>query len=236
MPARCLLFLLSLFSLLTLTEPLLAEERAPPMRTLALVGSGEVRAKPDIALINVGVTIRAPTAREALMQNTTAMNDIVDYLKQADVDAKDIQTSSFTVNPAYVYDNQGKEPPKIVGYDVSNVLTLTVRKLSALGEILDRAVSKGSNQIFGIAFALADLQPLQDEARRRAVVDATRKAKLYAESTGVSLGPIISIYEQAQAPPVPMSMKRMEVQDAAVPIAEGEQVITSQISISWEIR
>jgi uncharacterized protein YggE len=139
MPARCLLFLLSLFSLLTLTEPLLAEERAPPMRTLALVGSGEVRAKPDIALINVGVTIRAPTAREALMQNTTAMNDIVDYLKQADVDAKDIQTSSFTVNPAYVYDNQGKEPPKIVGYDVSNVLTLTVRKLSALGEILDRA-------------------------------------------------------------------------------------------------
>ena len=54
-----------------------------------------------------------------------------------------MQTSNFTVNPAYVYDNQNQQPPKIVGYDVSNQVTVIMRKLEAMGEVLDQVVSKG---------------------------------------------------------------------------------------------
>src|SRR5688500_6401173 len=159
------------------------------------MGTGEVRAKPDIAFITIGVTRRADTARETLTQNNVAMMEIMDHLKQAGIEPKDIQTSNFSVNPAYQHDNQGQHPPKIIGYDVSNQVTVTMRKLGDIGTILDDVVSKGSNQIYGIAFSIADPQPLLDEARRLAIADAMRKSRLYAESAGIALGPIVSILE-----------------------------------------
>lgn len=238
MPARLFSLVLTVISVFSLALPLSAQEREPPIRTLVLMGSGEVRARPDIAIITIGVTKRADTARDALTQNNDAMRGIIDHLKQAGIQPKDIQTSNFTVSPAYIYDNQNREPPKIVGYDVSNQVTVTVRKLEDVGAILDQVVSKGSNQIYGIGFSIDNPRPLEDEARRLAVGDAKRKAKLYADSAGISLGRIVNILEHLQPPPVPVYMKaqRMEAADGSVPVAEGEQVISAQVNISWEIR
>ena len=238
MPARLSSLVLVVIGSFFLALPVSAQDRQPPIRTISLLGTGEIRTKPDIAIITIGVTKRADTAREALTQNNGAMMEIIDHLKQAGTQTKDIQTSNFTVSPAYLYDNQNQQPPKIIGYDVSNQVTVTLRKLEDTGTILDQVVSKGSNQIFGIAFSIADPQPLEDQARRLAVADALRKAKLYADSAGISLGQIVSILEHVQAPPVPVYMKaqRMEAADGAVPVAEGEQAITAQVNISWEIR
>lgn len=215
-----------------------AQELKPPVRTIAVTGLGEVRAKPDIAIITIGVATRALTARQALAQNNDAMQQIIDHLKAAGIEAKDIQTSNFSVAPAYAYDNQGQQPPKIIGYDVSNQVTVIMRKLADMGSILDEAVSKGSNQIQGISFSIDKPESLQDEARRLAIADATRKARLYAESAGISLGPILSIHEQVELPPMPVHVKaqRMEAADSAVPIASGEHVVSIQVNVSWEIR
>jgi uncharacterized protein len=236
MPARLSSLMSVAIGIFLLALPLSAQDRQPPIRTISLLGTGEVKAKPDIAIITIGVTKRADTAREALTQNNGAMMEIIDHLKQAGILTKDIQTSNFTVSPAYLYDNQNQQPPKIIGYDVSNQVTVTLRKLEDTGTILDQVVSRGSNQVFGIGFSIADPQTLADQARRLAV--ALRKAKLYAESAGISLGQIVSILEHAQPPPVPVYMKaqRMEAADGAVPVAEGEQAITAQVNISWEIR
>lgn len=238
MSLRLLKCLLALAGLLSLASPLSAQERELPMRTMALMGIGEVRAKPDMAVITVGVTKRAVTAREALTQNNLAMTQVIELLKQMGVEEKDIQTSGFSVNPAYQYDNQNQQPPKLIGYDVSNQAAVIIRKLEDLGSILDQVVSRGSNQIFGIAFSIADPKPLEDQARRLAVADAARKAQLYAESAGILLGRIVSILEHVQPPPVPIYAKiqRMEAQDASVPVAEGQQVIAAQVNVSWEIR
>jgi uncharacterized protein len=163
---------------------------------------------------------------------------VIDYLKQSGIDEKDIQTSNFAVNPVYVYDQSNQQPPKITGYEASNQVTVTIRKLPDLGMVLDRAVSKGSNQIHGIAFSVAEPEPLQDQARRLAVADATRKAKLYAEAAGVTLGNITMISEQIAMPPVPVYAKaqRMDAAAASVPVEAGEQLIQVQLNISWEIR
>jgi hypothetical protein len=230
--------LLVLTSVVLLAPSLSAQEREPPIRVIALTGTGEVRARPDMAVITIGVTKRAATAREALTQNNLAMTQVIELLKQMGVEEKDIQTSGFSVSPAYQYDNQNQQPPKIIGYDVSNQLAIIIHKLEDIGSILDQVVSKGSNQIFGIGFSIADPKPLEDEARRLAMADAARKAQLYAESAGISLGRIVSILENFQHPPGPLYAKvqRMEAQDAAVPVAEGQQVISAQISVSWEIR
>jgi uncharacterized protein YggE len=230
--------LLVLTSVVLLAPPLSAQERELPIRTIALMGTGEVRARPDMAVITIGVMKRAATAREALTANNKAMTEVVDLLKQMGIDEKDIQTSGFSVNPAYQYDNQNQQPPKIIGYDVSNQLAVIIHKLENIGSILDQVVSKGSNQIFGIGFSIAAPEPLEDEARRLAMADAKRKARLYAESAGISLGRIVSILENFQPPPVPLYSKveRMQAQDAAVPVAEGQQVISAQVNVSWEIQ
>ncbi|HKQ94963.1 MAG TPA: SIMPL domain-containing protein [Aestuariivirgaceae bacterium] len=219
--------------------PALAQAPDKPPRTLTLTGTGEMRARPDTAVVTLGVMSRADTARQALTANNAAMTAILASLEGAGIAAKDIQTSNFSVNPVYDYDNSGGKPPRITGYDVSNQLVVTVRKLADLGSILDEAVSKGSNQIYGISFTIDDPDSLEDEARKSAVQDATRKAKLYAEAAGVTLDSILSISEQVTRPPQPVYMKaqRMEAAaDASVPVAEGEQSVSIDVAMTWTIR
>ncbi len=216
-----------------------AEDAKAPPRTLALTGIGEVRARPDTAMVRIGVMRRAATAREALTAGNAAMTEILDHLKQSGIEPKDIQTVNFSVNPVYVYDSKNQEPPKITGYDVSNELHVTIRKLEDLGRVLDEAVSKGSNQIHGVQFTISEPRSLEDEARRRAVADAAAKAELYSKAAGVALGPILSLAESIAMPPQPVFRKaeRMAAQaDAMVPVAEGEQLIETQVSITWEIK
>jgi uncharacterized protein YggE len=239
MPPFFLRLSLLVLGLLTIVQPASAQIREPSLRTISIIGTGEIRAKPDIGIITVGVLKRAPTAQEALKQNNDAMAEIIAHLERAGVAPKDIQTTNFSVTPAYHYDNQNQQPPRIIGYDVSNQVTIILRKLATMGPILDQVVGKGSNQIHGITFSIDDPRPLEDEARRRALLDAQRKARLYAEGAGIALGPIMSILEHVPSPPIPLSLKaqRMETAaDASVPVAQGEQVVSVQISISWEIR
>jgi hypothetical protein len=219
--------------------PSFADDPEVPQRTLVLSGTGEVRAKPDTAMVKIGVMRRAVTAREALTASNAAMAGIIDYLKKAGIEPKDMQTVNFSVNPVYLYDSNNQQPPKITGYDVSNDLHVTIRKLADLGKALDDVVSGGSNQIHGVQFTIAEPRPLQDEARRRAVADASAKAQLYSQAAGVALGQVLSISENVAQPPQPVYLKaeRMAAQaDGSVPVAEGEQAIEMQVNITWEIK
>jgi uncharacterized protein YggE len=218
--------------------PSLAQESKPMPRLMSLTGHGEVKAKPDMAVVNIGVMTHSPTAREALTQNTAAMEKIFASLGASGIADKDIQTSNFTVSPRYHYDQNG-QPPRVVGYDVSNTVTATVRKLDTLGAVLDTVVSDGSNQINGIMFAIADDEKLKDGARKLAVADAERKAKLYAETARISLGQIMSVNEGNYQPPQPVFHSKAIRADAAaspVPIAQGEQTVAIDVNIAWEIK
>jgi len=222
----------------TIATPSFAQESKTMPRVISLNGHGEVKAKPDMAVINVGVTTQAQTAREALTENSKAMEKILATLKAAGIEAKDIQTSNFSVNPRYQYDPNNVQPPRVIGYDVSNTLAVSVRKLATLGEVLDKVVSEGSNQINGIMFAIADTGKLEDEARKLAFADAERKAKLYAEATRITLGQIMSLSEGNIQPPQPVFYgKAMRADSAsAVPVAEGEQTVAIDVNVTWEIK
>jgi hypothetical protein len=217
--------------------PLAAQELDPP-RGLTLVGIGEIRAKPDLAVVRIGVVSQAGTARAALNDNNRAMAAVLAALEDQAIAERDVQTSHFNVQPRYRHDRDGEAPPRIDGYEVSNQLAVTVRDLDRLGAVLDLAVSVGSNQILGIEFTLADPEPRRDEARRLAVQDALRKARIYAKEAGLVLGPIRALSELARAGPPQPVYRRMEMaaDAAAVPIAEGEQSIEVKVTISWDIR
>ena len=149
---------------------------------MTVTGTGNVSARPDIAYLESGVVSEGKTAKDALSENTKAMNDIFDGLAKLDIDKDDIRTSQFSVNPIYtqppVQPDGTREPRSIRGYQVTNQVTVTVRKLDRLGDILDKLVSLGSNQLNGVRFEIENPEPLLDQAREAAVLDALRKAKL----------------------------------------------------------
>ncbi|MBC8038328.1 MAG: SIMPL domain-containing protein [Rhizobiales bacterium] len=210
---------------------------AKPPRTITLAGHGEVRMAPDLALVMIGVMSQGDTAGDALKTNTAAMQAVLAALKAARIEDKDIQTSNFTVQPRYDYNNSNNQPPRLIGYDVSNNVTVAVRAIDNLGAVLDQAVSAGSNQINGILFQVSKPEASMDEARKLAVEDAMRKAKVYAGAGTVVLGEILSISEgSGNQPPIPLQDMARADMAASVPIARGEQVISVDVNMVWEIK
>lgn len=225
------------------TMPAMAQPEPPHVprpATFVLSGEGSASATPDIAFLTSGVVSQGDTARAALDANTAAMQKLIASLKDASIEARDIQTSGFSVQPRYVYSqrNDGQqEPPRIVGYEVRNNVTVTVRDLTKLGAILDSAVTEGSNQIDGLSFDVSNKTALLNEARKKAFADAKAKAELYAEAAGVKLGRLRDLSEQAGAFPPPRPMMRMEAAKAQadVPVERGEQELQVNITATWEI-
>ena len=213
-----------------------AEERKMP-RLISLSGHGEVKAAPDMAIVTLGTLSQAATAKAALDANTAQVTALIAMLKAQGVEAKDIQTSNFNVNPRY--ENSSSGTAKIGGYDVSNSVTVTVRKLADLGGLLDKAISTGSNQVNGIELTVADPQSATDDARKAAVKDAMRKATLLADAAGVKLGPLVSMSESGSAMPMPMrrgmAMDMAAKASAPVPVAEGQVAISADVNMAWEM-
>ena len=215
-----------------------APEASPP-RTIVVTGIGDVKAKPDMAVINSGVLTEAPTARDALAKNNSAMSSVIDALKKAGIAEQDIQTSNFSVSPQYPpYQPNQTQAPRISGYQVSNQVSVRVKNLAKLGAILDGLVQVGANQINGISFDIDQPKQLQNDARKLAVADARAKAELYAAAAHVSLGRVLQISEAniAVGPqPMAYAMDKVSAQ-REVPIAAGQQTLTANVSIVYEIQ
>ncbi len=206
----------------------------PP--SITVTGTGEVYAKPDFAQVQVGVVTEGATAAEALRKNNEAMSQLIVLIRKRGIEDRDVQTTQFNVTPRYKYDKAQQEPPKIAGYQVTNEVHVKVRDMTRLGAFLDETVSSGANQVRGISFGVAEPARLMDEARRKAMADAQRRAQVYAEAAGVKIGKPIRISEQPSARPGPYPVARMEAAAvSSVPVAPGEQTFTVNVTVSYAI-
>jgi hypothetical protein len=212
-----------------------AQETKMTQRTITLSASGTVTALPDRVMITLGVMSEAPTAREALDANTAAMRKVIDTLKGEGLGDRDVQTSDFSIGPRYEYTQDGK-PPKLVGYQVTNMVTIRVTDIAKLGTILDKSVGEGSNQINGIRFEVSDAGTRLDEARKTAVANARRMAELYATAAGARLGQVLKIEEATYHPgPIPMMRQAAAAEAAPVPIEAGEQTLQVTVTITYAL-
>ena len=174
------------------------------------------------------------------------MASLLALMKERGVAAKDVQTTQIQVNPQYsqpvpqrVDQPQREFVPRIVGYRVDNSVQITARQVAKLGALLDALVRAGANQIHGIHFSVDHPEKLLDEARRRAMSDAKRKAELLAGEASVVLGPPISIQESgAMAPPRSVCSQdaRMMAAESAVPVAAGEQEMSVTVQVVYEMK
>jgi len=192
----------------------------PGMRQITVIGHGEVTGQPDTATVQIGVETDAPTAKDALAQNSAQDQAIQAKLKELGVDEKDIQTSNFTIYPTY--SNEGRQ---VTGYHVSNNVTVKIRNLSQAGSLLDQVVQAGANSIYGVTFSVEDSKALLSQARQQAMQDAKARATQLATGGGAAVGDVLVITENIGAAlPIAVPIARAEAAQGApsVPVQPGE--------------
>src|ERR1700682_6410487 len=214
-----------------LTAPVLAQ--VVPPATISVTGEATVSVPPDLAEIDGGVTAEAKTAREASEANNAAMGKVLQALKGAGIEEKDVQTSRLSLQPQSAPNRTG--PSAVVSYRASNRVTIRVRDVTKVANVIDTLVGAGANEIGGINFIVSQASKLLDEAREQAVADARRKAEIYAKAAGVTLGAPLSISEEGS--PGPMPFRKMAAGMAvSAPVAQGEETLAVTVSVSWAIK
>ena len=202
---------------------------------ISVSGEATVSAAPDLAQIDAGVATDAKTAKEASDANNAAMGKVLLALKSAGIAEKDYQTSRLSLQPQYGQNKSTGASP-VVGFRASNRVTVKIRDVTKVAGIIDTLVGAGANDIGNISFEVTQASKLLDDAREQAVVDARRKAEIYARATGVTLGVPLSVSEGGA--PMPLFKGRMAAAPMAAPaaVAPGEETLSVTVNVSWAIK
>jgi len=214
------------------------QEAQPVSRTLNVNGLGTSYLTPDIAYIYIGVHNEGATASETVSANKAQTTAVLDALKKAGVDEKDLRTTNFSIYPSQQYSPEGTVTGTI--YMVDNTVYVTVRNLDGLGTLLDDTINAGANSINSIQFDVADKSAAVKEARVKGVEDAKTQAQELATAAGITLGDIqnISYYDNS---PVPMFEGKgggggAMAADTSVSIQPGQLTISVSVNITYEIK
>ena len=219
------------------------------VNTITVSGEGEVMAKPDIATFSFTVDETANTAAVAQAQATDKSNKVLAYLKQAGIADKDIQTEDYSSNPKYEYSqsvcvNYSCPPSKqtLIGYEVTQSVSVKIRDISKAGTIVAGIGSFNVQNINGPSFSIENQKDYERQARALAIADARAQADVLAKDLGVQITRIVGYNENGSSPI--MFAKAMAFDSAAgapavapAPvIPAGENKITSNVSVTYEIR
>src|SRR5438309_3023769 len=208
--------------------------------TISVTGTGKATLTPDRFSFTAGVQTTAPTVEEAVNQNNTKMASVIAALKKAGATDPEVRTSNFSIYPQQVYE-QG-QPPRVVGYQASNSVTVTKKDIGAAGRLLQVALNAGVNETSGLNFEVSDPSRGRDQGLRAAFDDARAKATLLAQAAGRTLGRAMMITEGTEAtppPPRPMAMGVMAAKAEAisqVPVESGTRELAYTISVVFEMR
>jgi uncharacterized protein len=234
-----------------LAAPAAAAEGTTPVRSITVVGRGDVKAKPDIATVNLGVEVTAPTVSEAMTEANARMKTILAAMKALGIADKDIQTSNFSINferrepiaPAVSEAAPGAKSGSAQApaglYRVNNMIQVTIRELDKVGDVLDAAVEAGANNVWGVSFGLDNTDALEAQAREKAVADARSRAESLAKLNGVAVGDVIAISEVIGGSPSPMYAETASFKGlggGGAPVEPGELTFATQVQVVYGIR
>jgi uncharacterized protein YggE len=226
-------------ALLAIITPLSAQQPATntsidQVPQIAVSARGEIHVDPDKANIQISVQTRATTAATAANENATKQAAVIASLRALGLGADQISTINYNVYPEQRY--EPNKEPTIIGYNVTNTLSVEVRKLSQVGPVIDAALSKGANMITSLQFDASNTE----DARRTAIASAVQKARADAEAAaraaGGTIGELLEISIGAYSAPPPRPMLRVTAavaEQAPTPINPGEQTLSVDVTTRW---
>jgi uncharacterized protein YggE len=231
--------------ILAIAAPLAAQTASNTPResalldTVSVTGTGRVRLQPDRFSFTVGVQTMSPTVEEAVNENNARIAAVTAALKKAGATPEEIQTSGFSIYPQQDY-SQGRLP-KLLGYQVSNNLTVTRKQIGEAGKLLQAAIAAGVNTSSGLSFSVSDPTRGRDQGLRAAFDDARAKAALLAAAAGRGLGPALAITEGSEPNVIPRPMRAaqsmvMKAEVSEVPVESGSEELTFTVSVVFALR
>jgi len=234
---------LLLISLALLPVTAMASDPAAcPEAIISVTGNGEILTAPDIGLATLGVRTENPDVKTAQQENAKIMDGIISALLAAGIPREDIQTVSYTIYPVYD-DNTRPFGVKIKYYQVTSMVTVTVRDITRTGEVIDLAVNNGANQVSSVGFSLSPEKEkgLRSQALTQAIANARTDADVTAAATGVAITGVKSVNVGSVYVPVYYDNRYVsatEMKPAAAPtsIEAGQITVTAQVSISYLIK
>lgn len=216
-------------------------------RSFSVTGEGKVVAVPDIATFDFQVINEGDTNLNALQKaNTETANKVIAFVKSNGVADKDIKTESYYVTPryetcSYAYSSSRICPPaKIVGYTISQSVSVKMRDFTKVGDIVGGVVTNGANQVGSLSFTIDDQTAFQTKARAEAMTKAKAKAEEMARAGGFKLGRLLGIQEGGTYYPIYRSFDAKEAMPSAAGMAPsieaGSQDVTVSVTMQYEIQ
>lgn len=211
---------------------------APLINTIAVSGTGRVKAVPDEATIQVGVQNEGATAAEALDANSKDTQKVLDRLKAEGIADKDVATSGVVVYPNTYYDPQsGKE--KTTGYRAQNTVVVTFHDLGIIGDIYAVVTDAGADSIYGPNWQLSENNAAVTAALAKAIANARMKAEAIAADQGVRLGEAVIISESSASNIYPLYLeKAYGVADGAgtvPPIIPQDIEVSADVTVTYRM-
>jgi len=209
------------------------------VRSINVNGVGRVKAEPDVADIGLGVTKQGEDAKSASAEAATTMDAVIKALLAAGIAEQDIQTTSISLNPVYNWDNN---PPTIEGWEAANMVNVTVRDITTVGDVVDAATAAGATNVNGITFRVDDPTAAEAEARSAAVADARAKADQLAADSGVTIVRVMTVTESGGQAPQPIYFEGdttggdgRAAAMAETPVQPGQVELSINVVVQYEI-
>lgn len=204
-------------------------------RQVTVVGHGKVDGTPDTLTVSAAITFTAPDVTSAMNQTNQRQQAVIDALVNAGVDSKDISTSNVSLQSQYSSDGN-----TVTGYQSTNGINVKIRDIGSASRVLALIVSTGGDatRINSVDFSITDDSKLVKDAREHAFNDARDRAQQFADLSGLKLGDVLSISEApGTTPPMPAPMPRggSMAEMAAVPLQPGQQTVTFDVTVVWEL-
>jgi len=210
--------------------------------TLTVSEAGIVPHAPDTAFVMFGLETAGKSLADAQKRNSTVMSKVMDRLRDLQVDKERIQTSSFTVSPQYRPPSTrpadtAPTSPEIIGYVVSNMVTVEIRALDKVGTVIEEVLKAGANSFQGLHWGLREEQSVRLSALKQAAAKAREKASVLSEALQVKLVRVVSVNEGGHMirPAAPMARMAMEASAGDTPISSGELKIEATVTLVYEI-
>ncbi len=222
-----------------------ADGTKPETPTLTVAGTGSLTVAPDTAFVTVGMETAGKSLSQAQRENSAVMQKVMERLRALKIDKERIQTSSFMVTPQYR--PSPKHPaetppslPEIIGYRISNTVTVEVRDLEKVATVIEEALTAGANHFQGLEWAMRDEQPARLSALKFAAAKAREKATALSETLNVKLVRLVTVNEAGHViRPMPyagLSMREMAPASVAPPVSPGEMKVEATVTLIYEIK
>jgi len=224
---------------------------------ISVSGEGTAYLKPDVALVSFGVSTQAMKSQDAVNQNNTKMNAVIDAIKSTGVQDQDIQTTLYNLTPVYDYNYpvpmgvpvNGRSESSMIypspvpggrtfnGYSLEQQVSVKIRNFDAINSVLDKAAAAGATNIGQLSFTIDNPEVARSEARAKAIENAKEKLNNIASQSGLSIGKLVNVNEGYNNWPQPIyALEKAESGSVAPQIQTGQMEVSVSVTLTYQVK